>query len=402
MATLGSTGGAVAGDRAIAPRPVRFLIQYHHGLDELNGVVTYVHTLDRTLRRRGLETRLISTKATGLGNWIAAIAWADVVHLNSNHLGFAILCKLLGKKTVIKYHYLLYQSAHWHYEPMGFWRRLRVEYKAAFPPRTAPLKWQLFVIVKFLRLAVRLATVAMVDRHTACSQFLGESCSLPMAVTTVYNPIELEGDAPPKTLADLAEPHTFTFAGRVVRDKGPAVLLAAARILAERGRSFRVVLLGDGPSRAALEADVAAWGLGDRVEFLGWQSREAVLAQMGRSLAVVAPSQWQDPAPYVAMEAASQQTASIVARVGGLPEMVGDHGWIFTADRVDELADLMEGCLQDPAGAIARGRKAYEYTRATFSSDRAADTLLEVCAPLLPPKLRPQLAPAIAPNAPQP
>lgn len=366
-----------------SPRSARFLIQYHHPLEELNGVVTYVHTLAQVLESRGLETRLLSTKATSWNEWVAAIAWADIIHMNSNHLGFAALSRLLGKKVVIKYHYLLYQSAHWDYQPMPFGQRIQVECRHAWPKKEIPLKWKLFSAVKFARLGIRLGTAGLVNRHTACSHFLGESCSLPMPVTTVYNPIELEPELPLKALTDLATPPTFVFAGRVVRDKGPELLMEAAIRLAERGHEFEVVFVGDGPSRPVLEAQAAAANLSDRVQFLGWQSRDAVVSVMRKAIAVVVPSQWQDPAPYVVMEASSQQTCAIVAEVGGLPEMVGPDGLVFPATDSLALVEAMEACLLDLPAALARGRAAYEYARSQFSSQQTADTLLAVCEPLL-------------------
>ena len=368
-------------------RSLRFLIQHHHSRDEINGVMTYVQLLDRELQARGIETNVISTKEAGIQQWLDAIWWADVVHMNSNHLGFAVLSKLLIKKIIIKYHYLLYQSTHWHYESMDFWQRLRVEYHAAFPPKTAPLKWQLFVFVKFARLAIRLGTAGLADRHTACSNFLGESCAFSTPVVTVYNPIDVAIALPPKGVGDLEHPHTFVFAGRVVKDKGPAVLLEAARILAAKGRSFRVVVVGDGGGRPGLEALTLEWGLSDRVEFLGWQPRETVVTLMERAIATVVPSQWQEPASYVVMESASRQTCPIVSHVGGMLEMAGPDGLVFPATDVAALAELMDGCLQDPEGAIARGRAAWHYTASQFSSDRAADTLLNVCRPLLSERL---------------
>ena len=62
---------------------------------------------------------------------------------------------------------------------------------------------------------------------------------------------------------------TFFTLRRLVARMGLDTLVDAAGRLAGQGRAFHLVIGGDGPQRASLEAQAAAAGLGDRVAFLG-------------------------------------------------------------------------------------------------------------------------------------
>ena len=122
--------------------------------------------------------------------------------------------------------------------------------------------------------------------------------------------------------------------------------------------------------------------ISDRVSFLGKRPNSEVKSIMRSALAVVAPSRWQEPAAYIAMEASSMQTCCIVSRVGGFPELVGTHGFIFDSEDVAGLADCMKSCLDRPEEALQMGWQAYQYAAENFSPSLIADQFLEICSEL--------------------
>ena len=71
---------------------------------------------------------------------------------------------------------------------------------------------------------------------------------------------------PPVPRREHPEPFTLTYVGRLAPEKGQRLLLEAAKKLRGQGRNIRVVLIGDGPSRAELEQWSAASD--DRCGFL--------------------------------------------------------------------------------------------------------------------------------------
>lgn len=337
--------------------------------------MTYIDAIVPSLNANGVETQVLSTQTTPPKSWISAIRWADVVHMNSNHLGFALLCKLWGKKIVIKYHYLFYISTHSHYEKMSLWQRLKVEFIQTLPKANYPLKWKLHTFIKWARFVTRFGTAILSDRHAACSQFLAESLSFPWRVSALNYPIASISDQ--KTLTDLEQPYTFTYVGRLNPDKGVDLFLRAIKLM--ETENFQAKIIGNGQDLDRLKAIAEELKIQDRVEFLGSRSGKEILEIVRSSLALVAPSRWQEPAGYVALEASSVRTCSIVAKVGGLPEMAGESNLFFDREDYKTLAQQMKACLDDPIKALERGEQAHQYISEHFTSEKAVQELLELC-----------------------
>jgi len=94
-------------------------------------------------------------------------------------------------------------------------------------------------------------------------------------ITIIHNPVsgdDIPGRAAMPTLhpwSDDAETPTFVFAGRLVAQKDPVLLLEAfARRL--RSGPARLIVLGDGEMRVALERRAAELGIGERLHFGGF------------------------------------------------------------------------------------------------------------------------------------
>jgi len=361
---------------------MKLLIQHRHYENEISGVLTYIYSIIPELEARGIEVKTISTKQDNIAKWFSYIAWADIVHMNSNDLLFTLLCKILQKKIIIKYHYCLYQSTHTNYEPMKLTQRLKGELKHTLPKANYPLKWKLHTFVKWARLFTRLSTALLADAHTACSNFLGESSAFPWSVDTLYNPIEIKSENQLKTLENLSNPYKFIFVGRLATDKGVDILLKAARILQDENKDFQIIIIGDGGQSNELKELASNLKIAEKVNFLGKLPQKEVLLKVQDALALIAPSRWQDPAPYVVQEASSVQTCSIVSKMGGLPEVAGPHSLFFENEDAEELAKCMRYCLDNPDEVINRGFQSSEYVAENFSAARAVNRLLEICREL--------------------
>ena len=84
------------------------------------------------------------------------------------------------------------------------------------------------------------------------------------APNALYSRADLEPGLPERTPTD------FVFVGRLNREKRPDLLVAAFRETEPQLPSdARVVFVGDGPLRPALEAAVREWGLAERIVFCG-------------------------------------------------------------------------------------------------------------------------------------
>ena len=150
------------------------------------------------------------------------------------------------------------------------------------------------------------------------------------------------------SIAVEAEPR-LVCVGRLCEAKGHLVLLEAVGQLATEGLQFKLVLVGDGPLRAEIEALSARLGLQNYVEVLGWASNSEVRQHILASRAMVLPS-FAEGLPVVLMEALALGRPVISTYVAGIPELVepGVCGWLVPPGSIEALTAAIRVALQLP------------------------------------------------------
>ena len=156
----------------------------------------------------------------------------------------------------------------------------------------------------------------------------------------------------------------FFFAGRLVPFKCADVAIrafAGSEIL----RQHRLIIAGDGPERAMLEALVSEHGLDHCVTFLGWAEKQVVADYMQSSDVFVFPS-IRDAGAGVIVEAMMSGIASVVVDYGPGAHLLDAASGIriplgTREDHVAGFRAAMEQLAQDPAacrrmGAASRAR----------------------------------------------
>lgn len=155
---------------------------------------------------------------------------------------------------------------------------------------------------------------------------------------------------------------------RLVEKKGTTYLLQALARIAPRLPAARLAIIGDGPLRAALEAEAARLGIADRVRFLGMRSNAEVLDWDARAAVKAVPSVTaadgdREGLPTVITETAARGVPVVAFDSGGIAEAVvhGQTGLLAPERDVVGLAAHLERLLSDPAlrqtmGAAARAR----------------------------------------------
>lgn len=151
--------------------------------------------------------------------------------------------------------------------------------------------------------------------------------------------------------------------GRMAEQKGFHILIAAMARLRTRLPELRLVLVGDGEMRAALEQAIAAEGLAGRITLAGWQDEAGIRAALDNSQALVLPS-FAEGLPVVIMEAMAAGRPVIATWIAGIPELVQDGrtGWLVPAGDAEALAEALLDLAVLPAarrgemGAQARQR----------------------------------------------
>ena len=148
----------------------------------------------------------------------------------------------------------------------------------------------------------------------------------------VPNGVDLDIHPRPRPLAE----ECFFAVGRLGKTKGFDLLLVAfaeARLPDE----VRLVIGGDGPERAALEALTRQLGIAQRVSFVGWLDEQSIADAMAGSLAVVVPSRIE-AFGIVALEAWRAGAPLLMTRHGGATEFMQDGVNALLIDPMDAQA----------------------------------------------------------------
>jgi len=220
-------------------------------------------------------------------------------------------------------------------------------------------------------LARRAAVNLAISKHTL------KRCELPRSSVIYYGIEDPLGSAVPSGETS-ASPRNICFAyvGRLVSEKGIAVLLEASRLLRDEGHSFQVRLIGDGPERAKLEAAIARDHLESCVQVTGFLTGTAFAAALRDVRVVVMPSVWEETAGLAAIEQMMRGRLVIASDIGGLGEVLGDAGLKCPPGDPAALASAMRNVLQQPSlvdsfGQIARERALQLFVRERMIAEHA-------------------------------
>ncbi len=193
----------------------------------------------------------------------------------------------------------------------------------------------------------------------------------PERVHVIHNGIDPEIYRPTPSDQVLArygvDPGPFAlFTGRITRQKGLSLLLAAAHKI---DPAYQVVIVASSPDTQEIAAEVEA--LAERVRSergnLVWIGRfiplEDLISLYSGATVFVCPSIYE-PFGLVNLEAMACETAVVASRVGGIPEIVveGETGYLVDYDPDDieafttALAGRVQEVLSDPALAARMGK----------------------------------------------
>jgi glycosyltransferase involved in cell wall biosynthesis len=197
-------------------------------------------------------------------------------------------------------------------------------------------------------------------------------CGVPLPA---FAPVERAGDGPLHVLC----------VGRLVPEKGQALLLEALRTLLDDGVAARLTLVGDGPRRADLERRAAELGLGDAVHFAGAVGQDEIRRHYVEADVFALPS-FAEGVPVVLMEAMATGLPVVTTRIAGIPELVEDgvSGCVLPPGRVDLLAAALAELAADPERRRRMGAAGRAAVEAGYDIDGIADQLVSWFAATAP------------------
>lgn len=237
---------------------------------------------------------------------------------------------------------------------------------AGVPLVIASRRWW-YAVNRPVHLQMNRLTYRLAHRVLANSESVGrlvESEGVPHArVVVVPNFVEEYAFDPtsPQQLSEWRREFGLSTGDEVVgiianlhRVKDHASLLDAVALLAPKRPLLRLVVVGDGSERAALEARAAALGIRDRVVFAGRRPQRptlhglfdvSVLCSLGEGF------------PNSIVEAMAAGKPMVATAVGGVVDVVVDAvtGYLVPPASPSALAEGIERLLADPKRALAMG-----------------------------------------------
>lgn len=177
---------------------------------------------------------------------------------------------------------------------------------------------------------------------------------------------------PSRAARGLRQEFRIVFVGRLVERKGVQHLIEAVRRLPAELRPHLTVI-GEGPERRALEAQVQAAGLERRVKISGRVSEEALHAAYAGSDVMVLPSILDtrgdtEGLGVVLLEAMSYGVAAVASDIGGITDIIEHEksGLLVPPANPEQLARALERLARDPALAARLGEAGEQRVRHVF------------------------------------
>jgi glycosyltransferase involved in cell wall biosynthesis len=170
---------------------------------------------------------------------------------------------------------------------------------------------------------------------------------------------------------------------RLVPGRGHDALLQALRLAAPGHPELRLVLIGRGEGRPAIERRIAELGLGSRVILAGYRGPDLpeVLASLD-ALALLAPG--SEESGRAVLEGMAAGLPVVAGRAGALPETVvdGETGWLVEADP-PAVAAALARLAADPPRARAMGGAGRLLVERDFTPERRAAAVEAIYAAVL-------------------
>ena len=229
------------------------------------------------------------------------------------------------------------------------------------------------------RAAARLVSAFVAVSDTTLEQARAQRDAPERKLHVIPNGIRLDRYAPDSAARaaaraewSLGDAWVVGTVGRIDANKNQILLVRAmAPLLSER---CRLVLVGDGPARAEVAAEIAKL---PEPRFVTLAGRRMDVPRLVHAFDVFALSSVSEGLPLVVPEAMAAALPIVSTAVGGIPSVVedGTTGLLVPVDEA-ALRAALQTLAAAPARARAMGNAARELALAKYSADRMVDAYL--------------------------
>jgi len=383
---MGAEAPAAQPPPAAQPEEPRKLRILHVFRAPVGGLFRHVEDLARAQIERGHKVGIFCDATTGGPRGEASLAslapllalglTRRPMHRNPHVGDLGVIAALLRLRRAVAPDVI-----HAHGSKGGVYGRLPALFRRdgairAYTPHGGSFNHRPGTALHWLYMRVEALLERATDVFTFESQFIADRyrayVGKPRPLSRVlWNGLHPQEFAPVTPTADATG---LVYIGEFRDAKGLPTLIAALRLLRERGNPATVTLVGSGPDEGELRDRLAAERLEGDVTILPPRAaREAM--QLGRVMVV--PSR-AESLPYVILEAAAARMPLIATRVGGIPEIFGPFASaLLPRDDPKALADAIASCLTAPQTKLAAEAEALAgFVEQRFSVAAMADGVI--------------------------
>jgi glycogen synthase len=235
------------------------------------------------------------------------------------------------------------------------------------PPRIGLTGLGLALAKKYLRsnMASKVNALASADAVIAVSSVIGRDLRerAPELARTrleiIPNPVDIEALRGRVARRPVSEPYAL-YVGKLAVNKGTNHLVEAVRA---SGLDWPLMILGDGPDRAAIEKEATRTGVA--VQFLGWRDQVEVATWIAHAGLLIFPSRGPESLSRVLIEASALGVPIAAMNTGGTADIVEDE---VTGLLSEDAAGLADDVRRIRFGEVLRQRLG------AAAAQRAAET----------------------------
>lgn len=203
-------------------------------------------------------------------------------------------------------------------------------------------------------------------------------------ITCIYHGLDADIYLRDRLTMAASGPPLILAVGQLKEKKGFTYLLKACRILCNQAREFVCQIVGEGPLRPELEAEIHRLSLEGVVILCGALPHQEVVGKYRQAAVLVLPAVIsntgdRDGIPNVILEALAMEVPVVSTRHSGIPEVVIDNenGRLVPPGDEEALAEALAELLDEPETRQAMGRRGRQLVRERFDLERNARQLLK-------------------------
>jgi glycosyltransferase involved in cell wall biosynthesis len=200
----------------------------------------------------------------------------------------------------------------------------------------------------------------------------------------IHNPVEPRADAAGWRDAHAGEERPFRMGhiGGMTDWRDQHTLVRAIRVLRDAGTHAELILVGDGPMRASLQALAEELGLGDSIAFWGYRQD---LRDFFATIDVYVNPAIAEGFGIAVAEAMLAGIPVVAADAGAHPELIedGQTGFLYTPRDVRDLAARLRVLASDASERSRLGGAAQFHARHAFSPQRYVEAYRRIVEDVL-------------------